>query len=90
MLLDCDDLLTGFHTCFAENAAWQRVAIIRKDRHYPGSMEARSFMSAMLANHSLLDTLEIILRQLGIDPQVFLFTIMLNLSSVSTRRHVPS
>jgi hypothetical protein len=70
MLLDCDDVLTGLHTCFAENAAWQRVAIIRKDRHYPGSMEARSYMSAMLANHTLLDVLESVLGHLGIDPQV--------------------
>ena len=70
MLEDCDDVLTGFHTCFAENAAWQRVAIILKDRHYPGSMEARSFVSALLANHSLLETLEILLRYIGIDPQV--------------------
>jgi hypothetical protein len=73
MLFDCDDVLTGLHTCFAENAAWQRVAIIRKDRHFPGSMEARSYMSAMLANHSLLVALEIVLRHLGIDPQVLPF-----------------
>jgi hypothetical protein len=74
---DCRGYLLGFHTCYSENAAWQRVSIMQKHRHLPGTAAARSLLSSVLANRTYLDTLNIILSHMGIDPSVRICPLLL-------------
>jgi hypothetical protein len=74
---DCRGYLLGFHTCYSENAAWQRVSIMQKHRHLPGTAAASSLISSVLANRTYLDTLNLVLAHMGIDPAVHICPLLL-------------